>query len=155
MTTGEYLTNANCDDRLYPGALAQMAQALDDNPDRAVAYADVDQVLEIGGDPIGRFEWAEGGLDQLMKGCFLGPMPMWRRSLHDTHGLFDAEMRSAGDYEFWLRLAAAGETFHHIAEPLGAYLMREDSLESREKLRSLWEQSRAKSRHRRNGKETP
>lgn len=147
-SSGEYITNANCDDRLYPGALARMAKVLDDKPHIGVVYPDVDIVEKIGGDPAGRFTWAEGNLAKLLQGCFLGPMPMWRRSLHEKHGYFDAEMHIAGDYEFWLRLAAAGVKFQRIAEPLGAYLKRKNSAEHREKLRAVWETARARGRYR-------
>ena len=145
---GEYLTSANSDDRFYPGALAKLAAVLDKHPEIAVVYADVDIVKTIGGAPVGRYEWAEGGLDKLLRGCFLGPMPMWRRELHDKYGLFDAEMKSAGDYEFWLRLAAGGEAFHHLSEPLGAYMDRPDSAEHRQNVQAIWETARARARSR-------
>jgi glycosyltransferase involved in cell wall biosynthesis len=146
--TGEYISNQNSDDRLYPSALAKLAAALDVHKKYAVAYADVDVVLELGGAPAGRYEWAEGGIEELLGGCFLGPMPMWRKSLHDKYGLFDGDMHSAGDYEFWMRIAKAGERFWHVKEACGAYLKRDDSAEHKLKLRSLWEQARARGRYR-------
>ena len=146
--TGEYITNANSDDRLYPNALAKLAEALDKNKKYSVAYSNVDVVEEIGGAPVTRHEWAEGGIEEFMLGCFIGPMPVWRKRLHDKHGYFDAEMHSAGDYEFWMRLAKAGEKFFHLREVCGAYLKRPDSAERRFKLRSVWEQARARGRYR-------
>lgn len=145
---GTYLTNANSDDRLYPGALRKLTEVLDMRKRVAVAYFDVDVTQETDGLPIGRYEWLEGGLPELLTGCFLGPMPMWRKSLHLVHGLFDAEMHSAGDYEFWMRIAKAGEIFERIPQALGSYLMRNDSAERRHRLRSVWEQARAKARYR-------
>lgn len=148
-TTGEYLTNSNSDDRLYPSALAKLAQALDDHPEAAVAYSNADVVEAIGGEIKSRYEWAEGGLENLVnQGCFLGPWPMWRTSLHEKYGYFDAEMHSAGDFEFWMRIAAGGETFYHVKQVTGAYLNRSDSTEHRLKLRSSWEQARARGRYR-------
>lgn len=146
VSHGEFITNANSDDLLYDGALSRMVQELDGHAGSAVAYADVDRTIEYGGSPQSRFEWMEGGLPELYwKGCFLGPMPLWRRALHDKYGLFDPEMRSAGDYDFWVRLAAEGEKFHHIKGFVcGAHLERQDALEHREPVRSLWEQSRIK-----------
>ena len=88
-SSGEYLTNANSDDRLLPGALAKMSAILDGKPSYALVYGNQDIVTEIGGDPTGKFEWAEGGIEELLKGCFCGPMPMWRKSLHTKHGYFD------------------------------------------------------------------
>lgn len=133
---GQYVTNANADDRLAKWGIEHLSSILDRMPEIAVAYADVDIVNNlIGGFDhawrIGYFRWAEGGFEELQKHCFLGPMPMWRRSLHEKHGWFDEEMKSAGDYEFWLRISKAGERFHHIREPLGIYLRRDDQSEAR------------------------
>ena len=148
LAEGEYLTNINTDDRLYPGALQKMVDVLDNDPSIGVVYPDVDRVDEIDGEPFATYSWAEGGFDRLIKGCFLGPMPMWRKSLHDEYGLFDPTYHSSGDYEFWLRLAKAGVKFQRIPEPLGAYFDRQDNIENREPLRTAWETSRARSLYR-------
>jgi GT2 family glycosyltransferase len=145
---GEYITNTNTDDRLYPGALQKMIDVLDNNPDYGLVYPDVDRVAEIDGEPFSQFNWAEGDLDVLLGGCFLGPMPMWRRSLHDKYGLFDGEYHSSGDYEFWLRLAKDGVKFYHLKEVVGAYYDRKESIEHRQPNRTVWETSRARSRYR-------
>ena len=147
--TGDYITNQNSDDRLYPGALAKLVDALDKHAKKYnVVYSNADIVETLGGPPAGRYEWMEGGIEELLHGCFLGPWPMWRKSLHEKYGYFDGEMYSAGDYEFWMRLAKAGEKFFHLREVNGAYLKRDNSAEHRHKLRSIWEQARAKGRYR-------
>ena len=130
-----YVTNANCDDRLAPHALKKMADILDKETTYGVVYPDVSIVEEIGGNPIGEYRWKEGGLDKLIKACFLGPMPMWRVRLHKQFGYFDETYKSAGDYEFWMRLASKGVKFYHVREPLGSYLKRQNSVEHREPLR--------------------
>ena len=145
---GEYITNINTDDRLYPGALQKMIDVLDNDPEIGVVYPDVDRVDEIDGEPFGQFTWAEGDISVLIQGCFLGPMPMWRKSLHDEYGLFDPEMHSSGDYDVWLRLAKAGVKMHRIAEPLGAYFDRAESIEHREPIRTVWETANARGRYR-------
>ncbi len=148
VSTGEYLTNANCDDRLHPDGLKRLTEALDQHPAHAVAYADAAVVEQIDGPVVSQFRWAEGGLRKLLEGCFLGPMPMWRRSLHEKYGMFNEELHSAGDYEFWLRIAARGERFWHVKEVLGTYLNRKDSVEHREPVRSAWETARARAKYR-------
>ena len=149
--SGEYLTNANSDDRLYPGALQYLASALDESPWLGVAYANADIVEEIGGPPVGRMDLMSGGFSELLERCFVGPMPMWRRSLHEEYGYFDAKMKSAGDYEFWLRLAKSEVLFGYGHRAIGAYLRRRNSAERREPLRTLWETARARSRYREEG----
>jgi len=134
--SGEFVTNANSDDRLAPYAIARLAQELDKRPEVGLVYADVDIVEDLSGGfesawREGYFRWAEGGHKELLQQCFVGPQPMWRRSLHDKYGYFDAEMKSAGDYEFWLRLTSNGVKLHHLREVLGIYLRRDDQAEQR------------------------
>jgi glycosyltransferase involved in cell wall biosynthesis len=148
IAEGEYITNTNTDDRLYPGALQKMVDILDANPDYGVVYPNVDRLAAIDGEPFGQFDFREGDFDILLDGCFLGPMPMWRRSLHDEYGYFDGDYHSSGDYEFWLRLALGGVKFYHIREVLGAYLDRKESVEHRQPNRTVWETARARSRYR-------
>ena len=144
---GEFITNANSDDRLYPGALQKMIETMDKYKP-GVVYPDVDIVKEIDGETIGRFTWREGGLDELLQGCFLGPMPMWKMELHKRYGMFNEEYQVAGDYEFWLRLASRGVKFKRVSESLGVYTRRERGAELREPLRTTWETARAKSQYR-------
>ncbi len=146
--TGEYLTSANCDDRLYPGALATLIDLLDKHPNYGMAYGNCDIVKQIDGDPTGRFEFGEGGLEKLLQGCFTSPMPMWRKSIHNKIGYFDETFRSAGDYEFWLRYLASGGKLIHTKRVIGAYLKRKDSIEHREQVRTIWETARARAKYR-------
>jgi len=148
--TTPYVTNANTDDRLARNAIKAMADILDKESTYGVVYPDVDIVEEIYGNPVNTFKWIEGGLPELLKGCFVGPMPMWRKSLHDRYGYFDETLEIAGDYEFWLRLASNGVKFYHVrGAPLGAYLDRPNSREHREPLKSLWEANKARMKYRR------
>jgi len=155
---GEYITNANCDDRLYPKALEKLARALDEHPKYSMSYFNVDVVNEIDAAPVSKYEWFEGGLKELvMQGCFLGPMPMWRKSLHDKYGYFEESYKLrngdiykpqvVSDFEFWMRLAQGGEQFFHVREILGAYLDHPKSAEKRSPLRRLWEECRAKAKY--------
>jgi glycosyltransferase involved in cell wall biosynthesis len=157
--SGEYLTSANSDDRLYPKALEKLSKVLDDHSTYAVSYFFVDRVDEIDKPPTkAPFTWMQGGLEELVyKGCFLGPMPMWRKSLHDKHGYFlesdtlqngeEYKYQVVSDYEFWMRLAAGKEKFYRIPEVLGAYLDRPDSAEKREPLRHVWESARVRTKY--------
>lgn len=60
---------------------------------------------------------------------------MWRRDLHQQHGRFDATMVPAGDYEFWLRLAAHHRSLH-VPQTLGLYLESPSSVEHRNRERA-------------------
>ena len=63
---------------------------------------------------------------------------MWRREVHDEHGYFDAKFISAGDYEFWLRLARTRK-FLHVKETLGLYLESPASVEHANTKHGAWE----------------
>jgi glycosyltransferase involved in cell wall biosynthesis len=145
---GQFLTSANTDDRFYPDALKKMAWMLEKKDEAALVYAEVDIIDKPDGEPIGRYTWAEGGFKELLNGCFVGPMPMWRKSLHDKYGLFDASLHVAGDYEMWLRITQKGERLLKMTtEPLGVYLQRKDSAEHRQKVRTIQETSRVRSKY--------
>ena len=131
---GQYLTNANTDDRHRADALEILARTLEENPDVSLAYADSmitaheNETFDTG-NPIGCYHWLEFNAQDLWsEGCFAGPQPMWRREVHDEHGYFDAQMISAGDYEFWLRLAQ-NRKFLHVRLVLGLYLKSPTSVE--------------------------
>jgi len=133
---GKYITNANTDDRHSPVAFERMANLLEQNPGIALVYADV-FVTETENETFrnharkGHWSWYDWDRNRLLdKGCFIGPQPMWRRSVHDTYGYFDEKLTTSGDYEFWLRISQTFD-FFHVKEPLGLYLDSPDSIEHR------------------------
>jgi len=132
---GKYITNANTDDRHSPDALERLAHVLETQPDAVLVYADALQTQTANETfgahtQTGVFHWHDWDRTALLsKGCFIGPQPMWRRSVHDTYGYFDPELVSSGDYEFWLRISQQAEKFVHLKIPLGLYMDREDSIE--------------------------
>jgi glycosyltransferase involved in cell wall biosynthesis len=160
QASGEYITTANSDDRLYDNALLTLADVLDKNPKYALAYGNQDIVTEIDAESKERFEWAEGGIKELIEtGCFVGPMPMWRKSLHEKYGYFleseilrngeEYKYLVASDYEFWMRLAQGGELFYHQrGKSIGKYLKSNNGREHREKNRTIWETARVRSKYR-------
>ncbi len=131
---GKYVTNANTDDRHRRDAFELMAQVLEENGAIVLVYADVVKTgtaNETFKDctPTGFLRWPEWNRDALLeKGCFIGPQPVWRRSVHDDYGYFDASFHISADYEFWLRISQTYD-FQHIPQTLGLYLEREDSIE--------------------------
>ncbi|RLB83758.1 MAG: hypothetical protein DRH17_00970 [Deltaproteobacteria bacterium] len=131
---GKYITNANTDDRHRPDAYERMVGVLEARPDIALVYADV-IITEKENEtfekctPIGICGWIDWDRRRLLEGrCFMGPQPMWRRSLHDEYGYFDESFVTSGDYEFWLRVSQTNN-FFHIPTPLGLYLKSSDSIE--------------------------
>ena len=127
MASGEYLTNANLDDRKATNSLERHARELYTSKDIDLVYGDsyVVHTANIQWENI-KHDVKKYNFDQFSKEAMLRSNlphnnPMWRRTLHDKHGLFETKYRSAGDWEFWLRCAFAGAQFKKINQVLGIY----------------------------------
>ncbi|MGL5065798.1 MAG: glycosyltransferase, partial [Microcoleus sp.] len=133
MSRGAYITNANTDDRHRPDALEILAKYLDENPAVSLVYADqliTDRVNDTFATTQAdrRWNWPAFDYNELERRCIIGPQPMWRKSLHETHGYFRSEFTAAGDYEFWLRVGKT-EKFARLPEILGLYFANPQGLE--------------------------
>jgi glycosyltransferase involved in cell wall biosynthesis len=128
ISTGEYLTNANLDDRKSPDSLEYHAKTLCVNDDVDLVYAD----CYVTDTPNQKFEdndpswrqlrpFAYTGKETLLKSNSPHNNPMWRKTLHDKYGIFNNEYFSAGDWEMWLRAAFAGSKFLCLNKILGLY----------------------------------
>jgi glycosyltransferase involved in cell wall biosynthesis len=143
--TGDYITNANCDDRTYQGAYALMSRILNDDPEISLVYGD-EYVLDEDRPWERKFKIRSEFDSELLKyKCFVGPFPMWRKSLHEKYGYFDESLKVCGDYEFWLRLAKGGERFHHLPQFIGQYYKRAASAEHRDEFLSILENRQVRS----------
>ncbi|MGD1701850.1 glycosyltransferase, partial [Dapis sp. BLCC M229] len=133
IAKGNYITNANTDDRHRPDALEKMANYLDNNYDTSLVYAD-QLVTTLPNDSWATtqankcWNWPEFDYQELERRCIVGPQPMWRKSLHQKYGYFRSEFKVAGDYEFWLRIGKT-EKFARFSEILGLYFENEQGLE--------------------------
>jgi len=134
LARGRYVTNANTDDRHRSDAFELMTRVMESRPAVDLVYADV-LITKIPNETFehhtlsGRYTWYDWDRNILLdKGCFIGPQPMWRRSLHELYGGFDPASVTSGDYEFWLRISQTSN-FFHIRQPLGLYLAHPDSIE--------------------------
>ncbi|EKD09492.1 glycosyltransferase [Limnospira platensis] len=134
LAKGEYITNANTDDRHRFDALELMANYLDQHSDVAVVYGD--QLITHNPNETfentqanQRWNWPEFSYQELERRCCLGSQPMWRKSLHQKYGNFNPEFKVAGDYEFWLRIGKT-ENIAKIPEILGLYFHNDRGLEN-------------------------
>jgi len=147
---GEYITNANVDDRRSPEHLAKHLQVLEANPDVDVACAAIKvtqginetwekntaytiwyqefiqgESAEYSG-PQNFFQTKDKNgvkTGKIISNNFPHCMPVWRKQVHDQNGYFDQQKYgTSADWEFWLRCANNGSKFKLIKEPLGLYL---------------------------------
>ncbi len=131
---GNYITNANTDDRHRFDMLAVMADYLDTHTEIGLVYAD-QLISTVANDTFAttqaerKWNWPTYTYEQMQRGCCVGSQPMWRKSLHDKHGYFREDFHCCGDYEFWLRLGDRGVQMALIPEILGLYYFNPQGLE--------------------------
>ena len=128
MSSGEYITNVNCDDRRVPWALEKQAKTLFMNEDADLTYADSyilqapNQMYEdIDASTTRSYNFEKFSPEAMLRGNLPHNNPMWRQTLHETNGYFDGKYKSAGDWEFWLRCVSKGSRFIKCNETLGLY----------------------------------
>ena len=132
LAKGDYIMPANVDDRLREDACEVMVDALDNNPivdmvcpdSYVTAHANATWFEEWPSfEPpytTGRLDFVNSTHAQTIQ-CKIGNSPMWRRSLHETIGLFDLSYLIAGDYEWALRCEAHGKRIMWIPDILGLF----------------------------------
>ena len=128
MATGEFLTNANLDDRKAPHALEAHARALYADPSVDLVYGDMlitdkgNETWENNTSNGRAYNMPEFSVESLKMVNMPHAAPMWRKSVHEKHGLFNEKYRSAGDWEMWLRAAHGGSVFKKLqVAPVGLY----------------------------------
>ncbi|HSS31224.1 MAG TPA: glycosyltransferase family 2 protein [Nitrospiraceae bacterium] len=119
--TGEFVGWQNSDDVYLPGSFFEAVDALRQNPEIDVAFAnrlDVDEDDRITAEcrftPFSRIGYWYEGMSMSNQSAF------WRRSVFERVGYFDVDLHAAMDYEFFLRCAFNGIRFRHFRRYWGA-----------------------------------
>ena len=127
IASGEYITNANLDDRKSSISIERHAKTLFANDNISLVYADSfvthspNETFEKNTSGMKRYNFEQFSKEAMLRGNQPHNNPMWRKKLHDKHGYFDSKYKSAGDWEFFLRCAFGGEEFKKINDVLGLY----------------------------------
>ncbi|MDR3551095.1 MAG: glycosyltransferase, partial [Candidatus Babeliales bacterium] len=133
MARAPFITNANLDDRLKFDCYQVHLNALINNPSIDLVYSD----FYITQQPNETFEnhsrstrvhLAQFSLPALQKKCLPNNHPMWRKSMHDSYGYFNATYKSAGDWEMWKRAAHQGSRFLKVDGAYGLFYYNPEGL---------------------------
>jgi glycosyltransferase involved in cell wall biosynthesis len=133
MATGEIISNANLDDRRSRFHLEAHVRELVQNPEIDLVYSEsyvTEKDFEdfenntSGGKVYPISDFSSGTMIKCLPGC----MPVWRKSMHNSIGLFESDYKYAGDWEMWLRAVRNGSKFTRIPGVLGMYFMNPDGL---------------------------
>lgn len=115
---GTYVLPLDADDTVAPTLLAEAAAVLDARPEVGFVYADVQRF----GEEHTVLRTMPYSLERLRFDCLMMPETLFRRAAWAHVGGFnETPAFRYEDWDFWLRLAAAGWQGHHIARPLVRY----------------------------------
>jgi glycosyltransferase involved in cell wall biosynthesis len=152
LAKGRYCTNANLDDCRRQDSLEIQAAILDSLPFADVAYQDVLYSFEgkIPFEVIDSHDLRTAlpviSSYNLMEFNSPHNAPMWRKSVHDEVGYFNETLKSAGDYDFWMRCLIEGKTFYKSNAAHVGYYVNPEGLSTRPDTRGVeegWAISRA------------
>ena len=117
----------DADNLVYPNCLRRLSDALDGDPEAAFAYA----TLEAFGAEPGLRSHMAWSPRWLCEANYIDAQAMIRASTFERHGAY-REVHEFGygweDWEFWLRLAEAGEHGVHVPQMLGRYRTQSSSM---------------------------
>jgi len=109
LSSGEFITFIDADDLWTPDKLDKQFEALKNHPDAGVAYSWTVSIDESGNLlNIMEAHHFEGDIyPQLLVRCFIasGSNVMIRRECINSVGLFDPDLESAADWDYWIRLS--------------------------------------------------
>jgi glycosyltransferase involved in cell wall biosynthesis len=139
--SGEYLTFGFIDDRRKSNCLAILLNEIENNDNIDLVYGDVlqtDKINETFDKNSSNGELFEHSRYNFSKEnmvkCVPGPMPLWRKTMHEKVGFFDQEgCNFADDWEMWLRAVDDGAVFKKINEIVGLYFSGGRSRQSNNK----------------------
>jgi GT2 family glycosyltransferase len=139
-TSGKYIALADSDDLWMPDKLAQQVDAMEEHRSIDVLFTDFIDIHHTDGTRQRGFVDTQQGMDCLAtrhlggnlwdvedgiemallkkSGFIATPTVMLRNRALEKIGSFNASLRMAEDFEFWLRASVLGAGFAYIDEPL-------------------------------------
>ena len=134
LANGNYIINANTDDRFAIDALERMAEALDEDCSVQAVYGDWLQTA-IENDTFDSasekdlISYPEFNPILLFHSQITSHAALMRREIFEKIGLFDASFKVYGDREFMLRFSVNGFKARKMADVVGLYYKNPNGLE--------------------------
>jgi GT2 family glycosyltransferase len=106
---GDIIVVLNADDTLFPDAIGSLVDGLERAPHAVAAYGDAIHV-DGSGEIVCTYPTLPFDRGALMEGCYIcQPASAVRRAAFTAVGGMDPNLDVALDYDFWIRLAKAGD----------------------------------------------
>ena len=141
MSTGEFITNANVDDRRSFKQLEILSRELVNNKSIDLVYSqsfiteNANETFSFNSSQNKVYSITHFSRENMIK-CLPGCMPLWKKSLHEKAGFFNENYKHAGDWEMWLRAVRNGANFKKVNGTHGLYYVNPDGLSTSEKMHS-------------------
>ncbi len=124
LAKSDLIMRANLDDVMDPRFLEVHARELENNCDIDLVYSGY-SVTEKPNETCKRNSAKtvvnpDEFSKEKMCNYLPGPQPMWRKSMHERYGFFDANLKFVGAWQMWLRAVSFGSKFKKIP---GNYLL--------------------------------
>lgn len=129
---GDVVAWLNADDYYLPGALTVVAQAFQENPDLDIIYGESQFVDERGNPLRTKRDHRFDANILIYYGCYImSTATFFRRRVIDDGHLLDTSYRVTMDYEYFVRLAAAGYRYGFVPSALAAFRWHDTNVSSR------------------------
>jgi glycosyltransferase involved in cell wall biosynthesis len=128
-STSKFIVWAMIDDRKSLDGIQALFEALDSNVELELAYGDClstknknESVETTTSTKLSEHSINQFSRENMIK-CLPGPMPMWRKRLHEKCGFFDEINHDfSDDWDLWLRAVNAGCVFEKVNRVVGLYM---------------------------------
>jgi glycosyltransferase involved in cell wall biosynthesis len=118
QSTGDIIGWLNSDDIYYPGAFLAVCEAFESDPTLDVIYGDANHIDEDDR-VIEPYPTEEHDFVRLMDTCyFCQPAVFFRKKVVSQFGPLNVRLQYCMDYEYWIRLSAAGARFGRLRRVL-------------------------------------
>jgi hypothetical protein len=137
-STTEYVTNWNIDDIRHPiNTKIKYDLLTKNNYDVAYNYytaTDNENIDFYNIENTVHLNYPDNYENYVLQDCYVGPDPMWKKSLHELVGYFDYDnFNTIGDWEMWIRFALIAKAkFKLIPEVLCIYLDHKNTVSQRQ-----------------------